>query len=74
MSSESELEVPVKKRKGVVNQEKYKRNIIRNVRVKDIAYKSYKGKDISEKVQDSYAFRCTEKCYFNISEETKTEL
>lgn len=64
----------VKKRKGVVNTDKYKRNVIRKSRVRGIAYQSYSGKEIQCKVQQTHQCRCVKKCYSDISEESRLAL
>lgn len=61
---------PVKRRKGVMNADKYKSNIIRKSRVQGIQYESYSGKEVQGKEQQTYQCRCVEKCYSNTSEES----
>lgn len=51
-SGESDSQVPLgKKRKwGVLNDEKYQRNVIKKARVSGKAYVNYKGNEVAEKV------------------------
>lgn len=77
MSSESdcgEISDKPKKRKGVTNEETYKRNVIKKARVKGESYTSYKGKNVHAKIQDTFNCKCAERCYSNVSEESKSDL
>jgi hypothetical protein len=74
MSSESDSEPVVKKVKRQRNEGEYKRNIIKNSRVKGLQYSSYSGKKVDAKVQETFSCKCAEKCYSNLSEERKIEL
>ena len=77
MSSESdcgEISDKPKKRKGVTNEETYKRNVIKKARVKGESYTSYKGKNVHAKIQDTFNCKCAERCYSNLSEESKSDL
>lgn len=73
-SSDSDECVPLKKRKGVINEAAYRRNVIRNSRVRGIAYQAYCGKEVPSKDQKTYLCRCASKCYCNISEDDRKEL
>lgn len=73
MSSESDNidSVPVKRRKGVSNEETYKRNVIKSAKVKGQAYTSYSGKHVEQRVQETYSCKCAVKCYANLTDENK---
>lgn len=73
-STESDSDIPVKKRRGHTNEDNYQRNIIRNARVKGIAYKSYGNKVVSERIQETYSCRCAQKCYSNVTEATRNDI
>lgn len=49
-SPENEVEVPSKRKKGVVNSDKYKRNIIKKARIRGEQYKNYSGDIVPAKV------------------------
>lgn len=49
-SSESENETPRKRKKGVVNSETYKKNIIKKARVHGLQHVNYAGKDVPAKM------------------------
>lgn len=72
--SESEEEPVSKRRKGVVNEEKYKRSVIKTARVKGDAYVSYKGKQVSAKTQVLYHCKCADRCYADLTDEDKTQI
>jgi len=48
--SETEILETSKRKKGVINSEKYKRNIIKNAKVRGESYINYAGKEIHEKL------------------------
>ena len=50
--SDSETEIPgtLKRKKGVINYDKYKRNIIKNARVRGESYINYPGKEVQKKL------------------------
>lgn len=50
MSSESEVEYPKIRKKGVVNTEKYKRNIIKKAKLRGEQHINYSGKLVPAKV------------------------
>lgn len=77
MSSESESEldgVPSKRKKGVSNEAKYKRNVIKTAKVKGQAYTSYSGKHVDQRVQECFNCRCAVKCYAKLTDETKSDI
>lgn len=49
-SSEEETVVPVKRKKGIVHVEEYKKEKIKLSRVKGTAYTNYSGKDVAARV------------------------
>ena len=73
--SDSSEDVPnPKRRRGVVHEEKYKRNIIRNARPKGLQYVSYKGKEVPSKAPlNDVNCKCNLKCYLKLTDEIKRE-
>ena len=66
-SSESDQEPPVKRRKGIVHSETYKRNIIRNARVHGLGYVNYNGKEVpSQTIPQEILCKCAQKCYLKV--------
>lgn len=64
-----------KRRRGVVHEEKYKRNIIRNARLKGLQYVSYQGKEVPSKAPlNELNCKCNLKCYLKLTDEIKREL
>lgn len=51
MCNSSDDEPTAKRKRGEKHEEKYKRNVVRNARVKGTSYISHKGKAISQKVK-----------------------
>lgn len=75
MSDSSDDEPNPKRRRGVVHEEKYKRNIIRNARLKGLQYVSYQGKEVPSKAPlNELNCKCNLKCYLKLTDEIKREL
>lgn len=77
MSSESESneEIPNKRRKGVVRPETYKRNIIKESRTHGKEYINYKGKTICQKTSPhEIKCKCSAKCYKLITKEVLSDI
>lgn len=63
--------------RGVVNKEDYKRNVIRNAKVKGEGYYSHSGKTVAEKSKpslDSSVCECHGKCSKQINHEIIDEI
>lgn len=70
MSDSSDDEPNPKRRRGVVHEEKYQRNIIRNARLKGLQYVSYKGKEVPSKAPlNDVNCKCPLKCYLKLTDE-----
>lgn len=75
--SSSEEEPAPKRRRGVVNKETYKHNVVRNARVKGEGYVSHFGKQVAEKAKpslDSLACKCNAKCSKRINRQLKRKI
>lgn len=70
MSSSSEEEGPEpKRRRGVTHKDLYKRNKIRNARVKGEAYINYKNNFVPQKLKPiGITCKCPKKCHSEISQ------
>lgn len=74
-SSSSEDEPQAKRKRGITNEEKYTRSVIRKARVKGEGYKNYKGKMVpSKSVPDEIMCKCPGKCSISIDDETKNQI
>lgn len=76
MSSSDEEPTPKRKR-GVVREETYKRNVVRNARAKGEGYVAYSGKQVPPKTKpnpDSLTCKCNIKCSSNINAQTINEV
>ena len=72
-TSSTDEEPQTKKKRGVINIEKYKRNVIRSARVKGEAYTNYKGEEVpSQSVPAELICKCQGNCSLNIDHQTKT--
>lgn len=66
-SSDSDEPSQPKRKRGTTNPDSYKRNIIREARIKGKGYVSYKGKKVESKVfPENVICKCPMKCYSNI--------
>ena len=71
----SDDEPEAKRKWGVVNEDKYKRNVIRKARVKGEEYTNYKGNLVSGKsIPDELVCNCPRKCSLSIDNETKSAI
>lgn len=74
-SSDEEQQQPRKKKRGLTHPECYKRNIIREARVKGKGYETYKGKQVQGKVlTQNITCKCPLKCYLKIDDECKKQI
>ena len=63
-----------KRRRGVVHEEDYQRNIIRNARVKGVAYTNYKNKQVPCKTKpQGISCKCNFKCLLSINQQVIDE-
>lgn len=75
MSDSSDDKPNPKRRRGVVHEEKYKRSIVWNPRLKGLQYLSYKGKEVPSKAPLNHVnCKCDLKCYLKLTDEIKREL
>lgn len=66
--SSSDEEPSPKRKKGVVNEEAYKRNVVRSARVKGDACTNYKGEFVPKKsVPEAVSCKCSNKCYLKVN-------
>jgi len=73
--SESNEEIPNKRRKGVVRPETYKRNIIKESRTHGKEYINYKGKTICQKTPPhEIKCKCPAKCFKLITKEVLSDI
>lgn len=74
-SGSSGDEPEAKRKRGVVNEDKYKRNVVRKARVKGEEYTNYKGNLVSGKsIPDELVCNCPRKCSLSIDNETKSAI
>lgn len=65
-------EPETKRKRGVVNEDTYKRNVIRKARVKGEEYTNYKGDIVSGKsIADELVCNCPRKYDMHINKDTK---
>lgn len=63
-ASSSDEEPSPRRKKGVVNGEANKRNVVRSARVKGDAYTNYKGELVPKKsVPEAFSCKFPNKCY-----------
>ena len=61
--------------KEVTHENTYKRNVVREARIKGEGYITYKGKQVSPKaVPKDLSCMCRNKCYLHITNESKTQI
>lgn len=69
-SSDSDEPSQPKRKRGITNPDTYKRNIIREARIKGKGYVTYKGKKIDSKVcPQDITCKCPTKCHSQIDQE-----
>lgn len=74
-SNSSDDEPPRKRKRGVTNEVNYRRNVIRQARVKGEEYKNYKGNMVPRRsVPDEILCHCPGKCSLSIDDETKNKI
>lgn len=67
-TSESDQEPSVKRKKGIINSETYKRNVIRNSRVNGSKYVNYNGHEIAAKaIPQEIICKCAKKCHLKVT-------
>lgn len=68
MSDSSDEEPVAKRKRGIVHPEDYKRNIVREARVKGLGYVSHKGKDVAKKAcPEDISCKCPKKCFLKLT-------
>ncbi|XP_046673727.1 uncharacterized protein LOC124362896 [Homalodisca vitripennis] len=70
INNQPETSQQKKRKKGVINKDDYKSEVIKKARISGSAYTSYSGKSVPERAPGN-SCKCKHKCFQNIDEDER---